>query len=779
MSRVFKDLVCRLFMDGHGASHGRGAGAAPEPAPTGGTPLSTIKDMYEREGWDCFKSRSLADALEEAGHKVDRDGLLSLVRQIMDADAFMYMGALASGLRELARDDNEYARLVSDIASKVGGDLAQGPFTGALVRIGSSRPSTAVRIARRLVKSGDVDSASLLAGGAWLGAPKEAAAVTDELLSSPGDREIAAGIRCLRVCHGEHGILAAGSVLDRVENALERGGESTAGEAMEALLDMYDEKSGRARLMVEDAAKRHTRCRARLAHCIRRGGTFDDETSLRHLAVCARDWSNRATVVETHYALAKLAETRPTEVATIVEECIASGHYNTEYTGHVLQAIGKKRPGVMIKALLGVARHKRAWNLPFLLPEMIRDVSEHADRESVFKELFDSLGKDPAADNACLIMLNSMVTENHDVRHDDKLASYALERLRKRASAQGIDVGLVTRGKDDKNLMCSALIDAMQHRPASVDHCSVLDALESLPTIKRLFTRDWFEKMLKAGGGAHPLVRLLAQVPSKKTAEPAAPPAGETEKDRLNGEFRAWYESYPASRLGALDAQLAELEKSGQGAAGYVKHMKNPEQFLDTVSEIDFVAPFVAGHAVTIEPKVGGKKLDALIEIGQQAVYVEVFRPRVWKPLELLEGMRGIPMDRAAGKIFEKLKKQLASAKGLGDAIIVAIDISGSEIRPDQIDDYVLGPLFFKFSLGPEHERMDGSTMGRDEECSMHRRDGETDIISAVVCFRPAETAGGGYGVVGTIRPNPHAKVTLTRSALHEIEGVLSGGRDG
>ena len=766
-------------MDGHGASHGRGAGAAPEPAPTGGTPLATIKDLYEKEGWDCFKSRKLADVLEEAGHKVDRDGLLLLVRQIMDADAFMYMGALASGLQELARDNDEYARLVSDIASKVGGDLAQGPITGALVRTGSSRPDTAVRIAKRLVKSGDVDSASLLAGGAWLGAPKEAAVVADELLSSPDDREIAAGIRCLRVCHNEHGILVADSVLDRVENALERGGEHAAGEAMEALLDMYDEKNGRVRLMVEDAAKRNTRCRARLAHCIRRGGTFDDETSLRHLAACARDWSSRATVMETHYALAKLAETRPTEVAAIVEECIASGHYNTEYTGHVLQALGKKRPGVMIKALLGVARHQQAWNLPFLLPEMIRDVSEHADRESVFKALFDSLGKDPAADNACLIMLNSMVTENYDVHHDDKLASYALERLRKRASAQGIDVGLVTRGKDDKNLMSSALIDAMQHRPASVDRRAVLDALESLPTIKRLFTRDWFEKMLKAGGGAHPLIGLLAQVPSTKTAEPAAPPAGETEKDRLNREFRAWYESHPASRLGALDAQLAELEKSGQGAAGYVKHMKNPEQFFDTVSEIDFVAPFVAKHAVTIEPKVGGKKLDALIEIGQQAVYVEVFRPRMWEPLELLEGMRGIPMDRAGGKIFEKHKKQLASTKGLGHAIIVAIDISGSEIRPDQIDDYVLGPLFFKFSLGPEHERMDGGTMGRDEECSMHRRDGETDIISAVVCFRPAATVDGGYGIAGTIHANPHAKVRLSRSTLHEIEGVLSGGRDG
>ena len=33
MHRVFKDPMCGLFMDGHGVSHGRGAGAARKPAP--------------------------------------------------------------------------------------------------------------------------------------------------------------------------------------------------------------------------------------------------------------------------------------------------------------------------------------------------------------------------------------------------------------------------------------------------------------------------------------------------------------------------------------------------------------------------------------------------------------------------------------------------------------------------------------------------------------------------------------------------------------------------
>lgn len=238
----------------------------------------------------------------------------------------------------------------------------------------------------------------------------------------------------------------------------------------------------------------------------------------------------------------------------------------------------------------------------------------------------------------------------------------------------------------------------------------------------------------------------------------------------------AWYKSYPRSRLAALNAQLEELEKSTKRAAGYVKHMKNPEQFFDTVSEIDFVAPFAARHAVSIEPEVCGKRLDALIKIGAQAAYVEVFRPRMWENLELLEGMRGIPMDRAGDKIFGKLKNQLSAAEGFGHAIIVAIDISESEIRPEQIDDYVLGPLFFAHSIDTGQGRAAGGGTGRDEGNSMHCRDGGTDIISAVVCFRSFTTADGRHGIAGTIRPNPHARVTLSRSTLREIEDVLDGG---
>lgn len=490
------------------------------------TPLGTIKEMCGEEGGDC-KSKSLAGVLAKAGHRADRSALLSLMRQIMDVGVFTYMGALASGLRDLAQDDDEYAGLISGIASKVRGDLAQKPFTDALVHIGSSRPDTAVRIARRLVRSGDADYASLLVGGARLGAPTEAGAVTDELLSSPGDREIAAGIRCLRVSLCEHGMPDAGCVLDGVEDALGRGGGDTASEAMAVLLGMYDGKNDRVKRMVEDAAKRHTRCRAQLAHCIRRRDTFDDEASLRHLAVCARDWSDGATVRETHYALAKLAETRPVEVAGIVEEYLAGNHYHAELTGYVLQEIGKKRPDVMIRALLGVARLRRAWDLEFFLPEMISDVSKHADRKSVVNALLDSLGKEPDVNDACLRMLNAMVTENHDVLHDDDLSACVLERLSEEASARGIDADRATSGKEDKNLMCSAIIYAMLHRPADIDRSSAIGALGAFPTIERLFTRDWIERMLGAGGRPHPLIALLAQMAPERTAGQAAPAAGE------------------------------------------------------------------------------------------------------------------------------------------------------------------------------------------------------------------------------------------------------------
>lgn len=741
----------------------------------GSATIDTIRELCEKEDGEYFKTRSLAAVLEEAGCGVDRNGLLSLVRRIMDTDMFMCIGAVASGLRDLARDDDEYAGLVRDVTSRMRGDMTQGPLIDALVRIGSLHPGMAVRIARRLVRSGDADCASLLVGGARLGAPKEAAAMTDELLASPDGKTVAAGIRCLRIGFNEHGTPDAGYVLDKAAEALGRGGEDAAGEAMEALVDAYDGKGGRAASMIEDAAKRYARCRAVLAKRIRLQCPFDDKTSLRYLAACAKDWTSREVIRETHYALGNLVEACPDKVVDIVAECMACGRYHAEYTGHVLQKVGEKRPVEMVKVLIDVARRRQHIELEMFLPNAIRDVSERADRKLVFKTLLDSLGKEPDADGACFRMLNAMVTEIHDVTHDDKLSLYALERLKKRALALDIDADRVASGEKDASLMCSALIYAMQHRPPSVDYRAAIGNVDLFPTIKRLFTRDWFGKMEGAGGGAHPLVALLAQIPGKRAGEAGQPPAGERGGDRFNREFRLWYESYPGLLLRVLDAQLERLEKSGHGVAGYVRHMKNAEQFYDTTSEISFVASFAARHAVTIEPEAGAKKLDALIEIGSQSVYVEVFRPRMWRPLELLEGTRGIPTDRAGKKVFDKLKNQLAAVEGLDHAIVVAIDVSESEIRPDQIDDYVLGPLFFKFSLGPGQEGA-GDALGRDEEFSMHCRDSKTDIISAVVCFKSTISTDGEHGIAGTIRTNPHAKVTLNRSTLREIERVLSGG---
>ena len=740
----------------------------------GSATIDAIRELCEKEDRKYFKTRSLAAVLEEAGCGADRNGLLSLVRQIVDADMFMCIDAVASGLQDLARDDDEYAGLVRDVTSRMRGDLAQGTLIDALVRIGSLYPGMAVRIARRLVRSGDADSASLLAGGAWLGAPKEAGAMTNELLTSPDGKAVAAGIRCLRIGFNEHGTPDAGYVFDRAAEALDRGGGDAAGEAMEALLDTYDGKGGRAASIIEDAAKKYARCKAVLANRIRRWSPFDDETSLRYLAACAKDWTNREVVRETHYALGKLAETSPDRVAGIVAEYMACGRYHAEYTGHVLQKVGEKRPVEMVKVLIDVARRWQHIELEMFLPNAIRDVSERADCKLVFKALLDSLGKESDADSACL-MLNAMVTKIHDVTHDDKLSRYALGRLKKRALALGIDADRITSGEKDTSLICSALIHAMRHRPPIVDYRAAIGNLDLFPTIKRLFTRDWFEKMERAGSGTHPLVALLARISSKKAGEASPLPVGESGGDRFNREFRLWYESYPELLLRALDAHLERLEKSGHGVAGYVKHMKNAEQFYDTTSEISFVASFAARHVVTIEPEAGAKKLDALIEIGSQSVYVEVFRPRMWRQLELLEGTRGIPTDRAGKKVFDKLKNQLAAVEGLDHAIVVAIDVSESEIRPDQIDDYVLGPLFFKFGLGPGQEKT-GGVLARDEEFSMHCRDSKTDIISAVVCFKYIMSTDGEHSIAGTIRTNPHAKVTLSRSTLREIERVLSGG---
>ena len=73
-----------------------------------------LRYYLENSFGDLLRSEIGPDAADVGG----------AVRLLAECDVYAYVGAVSSGLREIAADSDEFARLVSGIAGKVRYDLA-------------------------------------------------------------------------------------------------------------------------------------------------------------------------------------------------------------------------------------------------------------------------------------------------------------------------------------------------------------------------------------------------------------------------------------------------------------------------------------------------------------------------------------------------------------------------------------------------------------------------------------------------------------------------------
>ena len=366
------------------------------------------------------------------------------VRLLADCDVYAYVGAVSSGLREIAADSDEFARLVSGIADKVRYDLAQGPVIGALVEIGKADPRTGAALAARLVGLGDADYAAFLAGGARAGAARECDDLEARLLSSDDPRHVAAGLRLMRVARAEHGDPGAAAVIDAVRAARQRARDECVDcEAVEALLDAYGEDPEGAGPVIEDLALRQPACRPILASRIANESPFGSDAGLRYLDICAIGLDGRSSDADVHdvcHALAVLAGGQPEGVARSILGLVRRGAYVDKHGGRVLEELGRSRASAASEAILEMLRGPHGPELRPHLPSMMRRLALHANLRDAAGPFIDALEAGPAEAGHCLASLDSLAVANHPGRRDQGSAAELLGRLLERA-AQRISVG--------------------------------------------------------------------------------------------------------------------------------------------------------------------------------------------------------------------------------------------------------------------------------------------------------------------------------------------------
>lgn len=762
------------------------------------SPRDLVDKKMATGGRDAFESAPLPDPLAESGHHLDMAGLASAVRGLTDADVHGHLPAISSALARLAEDSDEFARLVAHVDGRTRGGPAREQFAGALADLASDRTELAVGLARRLIRSGAAYPAAFLAGGAWQEHPDECGGIADSLARSDSGEAVAAGIAALRVARKMHGIADAPAWIGALRTVASRPDGAAAAEAVDALVDIYPEAREAAGPLIEGLARRHAACRSRLAARIGPHSPFDDDTSRRYLTMCAEGEPDSQNAGSNNMAAAELAKRDPATAIRII-----TGRVFDEYPyggmGYALQEIGRVDPGGLVEAILDKAGACRAPARDTALPFIAMEIARHADPEQTIGPLLAGLDRGGASYRPALCMIKGMVSLGRGAARGDGVLSRMLRGLVSHARARGIDAEWLAKKQPCVRLKCAAVVECLLHPPPAADAARALQNLGMLPALKRAFGYKWAEtEMTKAaanGRAPHPVTVALSIPPPGKTGlylagnpggapsetpgcesgppigpalleipEPPAPPTRS--------------ESIALECLVFLDRALASLEDAGLETAGYARKMKNADQFLDTISEIAVVVAFAGKYKVALEPPAGKKRLDAAIELGPQRVLVEVLGPRMWGPLDLLAGSRGVKKDRAPRKIFDKAKEQILAPGTCNDPVVVAVDTGRSEVTLRDIENYVCGPTVYT----AEVDRVTGgeiTSASRDAEKCMHYLDARTDSISAVVCFEQDMSADPAEAVRGVIIVNPYAAVPLAPEARDAFERVLQGSQPG
>jgi hypothetical protein len=166
--------------------------------------------------------------------------------------------------------------------------------------------------------------------------------------------------------------------------------------------------------------------------------------------------------------------------------------------------------------------------------------------------------------------------------------------------------------------------------------------------------------------------------------------------------------------------------------------LRQEEHFWKVFSEIDVMSRLVKRFSLKIAPALEIQEGDvtkvkhpdfSLASEGNE-FYVEVISPDMFAPLRYFHNA-GIP-NRVRAKITEEIKSHFTGMKKPKDVIII-VDLASSELRYENIQDYVEGELQFVFRMNVETREAEGIFTQRGEP--MTNKDAETKMIAGIIGY--------------------------------------------
>lgn len=737
--------------------------------------LKIINEIDSKD-WEYWKDRSVTEFIRSFGITINKEFTNKILHDLIDRDIFGFLYAISKLLEETASNDNDFVDIIQKAGNKIRNDLAQGPFVNALISIGEKDLNLGLGLVVKLLEKDKTSSeyGALILGGVGKKNPIDTMQKIKEFSRTDDPNKILCSVKALRVMLRDSLMNYQEKAFEILEKALQNSDLAVKGECLEAFLDFYENEPDTCKKHLFNLVKEHSNFRYSIAHRFWIKPISDSKTRLELLKICSED-DNASVRQRTLYALTKLVSDYPEEIMNIVMSLVIKNGYHYGDVDYLLEELGKVNFDKAMNVVRTWLEKKVPYVLSLSIPTIVKALLSKNKKDIVLPYLEAWSKIDEKHLEYSLNILLQIISGDYEKKPDGEFIENAHSFLVTIAQTKHIDLQSIYKTEPNKVMQCAEIIHKIKYYSNMLNYQIIQENLKQFPHISNLLSSNWLKQMQTENNKTHPLLKVLSrELPemSKVNETVESLLKAKDERDKFNQWFKLHSLLGDLLFLNNIETKIKKLLDKGFNVNNYAKNLKNEQQVDATLSEIEFITPFVDNFTVQLEPKIDTKQLDAKIEIEGQILYVEIISPRMFKPLELLEGVRGIP-NRVKGKIYDEFKNQLIGLASLNQPIVVAVDVGKSEVNYEFVEDYLFGTLTFTMEFDKKTGTVVNSYSKRKEEESMHNQKPEMDLISAVICYKTRLYDNFTYRMEGKIINNPHAKVPLSRAVAKRIEEVL------
>ena len=715
-------------------------------------------------------------------YEISNEQMIKILERLVDDFIFKWLDFISLKLPDLTTE-KDFANLLRKVILRIKGDMAQGPFIRALIKVGEQNANLGFSLYKQMIVEEDKDLihySSFPLGGAGKRNFDEAYSLIKEGLKSENPHLRAAYVKALRVVFEDRNELQQSSEIFNVLNRLSSEQEDVIVQ-VEVLNAYFDFSRFRYEDCIQHlicfAKRKNSAIRFNLANILWIRELQNKEDEIEILNLCAED-GDRNVLSRVALALSKKGPEFPEKSLRIIKDWIMKGKYfDVHEIDYSVREIGKAHLDRCIKEVETWIKEKDVdGRLQFFIPIVLRELSSQN-----YQQLIGSIEiwryRSEHFRRMALQTIRRVLTEIYPPQTDKMdIINSCFEILSEMAKDKSMNVERIIRNEPDRLFQCFRLVEELELERKEIDFERILENLENYRTIHDFLGARWFKTMREEKNKTHPLlISLSSESPDEKKLlkEVKAFKKETNEWKRYLRSLRIRDMLRPTAFLEYLEEMLHSIVSKAVKLRELKAGLRNEDQFWETISEIEVTSSFINDYNVEIAPKVNSKKLDLRVEFDGEEIFIEVISPNMFKPLRYLSGKAMGIKNRARGKIFDEFKSHLKDLKTQRNVpIVIVIDIGRSEISYDFVEDYLMGTLQLTMLIDKEKGRVVDEYPSRADD-SMHGLEKGTDILSAVICYKTTFGKDSKFHREGRIIHNAYAKNRLSKNAIEKIKNAL------